>query len=361
MALFSFRRPAVPLADTVRMSARRSAQFDAYLAELIGDDEPGLALAVIKAGEPVHRAGYGLADLGSRAEVTPRTPFHMASCGKQFTGLGLLMLAEEKRGFGLDDPIGRHIPELVGYGREVTIRRLLHHLSGIRDLYDDRGVAAVLKCAARPTNAHVVQTYVAQGCPMSAVRCRPGDRQVYSNSGYDLLGTVIESVSGQSYAEFFRSRVFEPLGMTDTFSGPDAARMADPRRAIGYEIVDGEFVAQDGSAYDDIVGSGSFVSTVYDLTLYDRALAANALVSAASMQVAVASGVTNGGEPTGYGFGWALGSDRCGRFAEHQGEWTGFFAHICRYLDQPLSIYVLSNRPGLNMVELVELIRDAFA
>ena len=323
-----------------RADSERSAAIDRIVGRVIGPATPGLALAIISEGEIVHLAGYGLAHLDTRTSVTPTTQFHMASCGKQFTGLGIMLLQEEKK-LRLDDPIGRHIPELAGFAGKVTIRRLLHHLSGVHDFYDDAdGERKLLALSPRPTNEDLIRLYAMLGWPTTR---RLGNFS-YNNSGYDLLGCVIERVSAQSYRDFFRMRVFVPLGMTDTFSLPAAAtRLAKARVAVGYEKRRGRFWAQSGSDLDGICGSGSFYSTVTDLCRYEAALAGGGLLSAAGMRTALTSGVRRSATPTRYGFGWYLAAD----FVEHSGEWTGFVSHMRRYRDRRLSLYVLSNNADI--------------
>jgi CubicO group peptidase (beta-lactamase class C family) len=326
-----------------------SARIDGYVAGKIQPDGPGLALAVVKAGSVVHAAGYGLAHRRG-PPITAETIFHLASCGKQFTGLGIAMLAEEGK-LHLDDPVAKHLPLLAAFGPQVTLRRLLHHTSGIRDLCDEDGIE---------TNADVIRTYVDLDCPMAEQGSRPGDTFCYSNSGYDLLGAVIERVSGQSYHDFFEIRVFDPVGMKDTFSVPDR-RVGDPRRATGYIRDDrGAYVEHVGAGIDEVVGSGSFYTTVSDLCLYDRALATNSLLTEAGMRQIYASGRTNVGTPTNYGFGWYVGTGQAGRFAEHEGEWDGCYSYIGRFLDRPLSIFLLSNHPELDLFEIAREATAAF-
>jgi CubicO group peptidase (beta-lactamase class C family) len=351
MAIWN-RSPSPPA--PIRADPERSAKMDGYVASQIGEEDPGLALTIVKSGAIVHAAGYGLSDWRRNVPITQDTIFHLASTGKQFTGLGILMLAEERK-LHPDDPIGKHLPWLAGFGPKLTLRHLLHHTSGIRDLYDDAGTAEVLKRARRPTNVDVVRTYEELGCPMARRGIQPGDEFAYSNSGYDLLGAVIERLLGQSFRDFFRGRVFDRLGMKDTFSVPDS-RVRDRRCAIGCVLDNGgNFVEHEGTDLDDIVGSGSIYSTAMDLCLYDRALAANALVSAASMREALTSGRTNDGKPTDYGFGWYVLTYEGMRFADHDGGWIGYFSYIRRYLDHPLSIFVLSNRPQTNLVEIANV------
>jgi D-alanyl-D-alanine carboxypeptidase len=346
------------LPKAMRTETTPSARIDSYLAGNIRPDGPGLALAVVKAGVVVHAAGYGVAD-GHGHPIAPDTIFHLASCGKQFTGLGIAMLAEEGK-LDLDDPLSRHLPLLAAFGPQVTLRRLLHHASGIRDLYDEEGIEAVLARYERATNADMIRTYIDLGCPMAEHGSRPGDKFYYSNSGYELLGAVIERVSGQSYHDFFQLRVFDRVGMKDTFSVPDR-RTADRRCATGYIRDDrGACVEHGGTGFDEIVGSGSFYTTVSDLCLYDRALATNIFLSEAGMRQTITSGRTNDGALTNYGFGWYVGTNHGVRFAEHEGEWNGCYSFVCRYLDRPLSIFLLSNHPGLDLFEIVRETTAAF-
>jgi CubicO group peptidase (beta-lactamase class C family) len=346
------------LPKAMRAETTPSAQIDGFVASKIRPDGPGLAVSVVKAGAVVHAAGYGLADRRGNP-ITPDTIFHLASCGKQFTGLGIAMLAEEGK-LRLDDPLAERLPLLAAFGPRVTLRQLLHHTSGIRDLYDEDGAEEVLARCERPTNADMIRTYIDLGCPMAEDGIRPGDEFCYSNSGYDLLGAVIERVSGESYHDFFQLRVFDRVGMKNTFSVPDR-RIGDRRCATGYFRDDRDvYVKHGGTGFDEVVGSGSFYTTVSDLCLYDRVLATNSLLSESGMRQIFTSGRTNDGTPTGYGFGWYVGADRGGRFAEHEGEWNGFYSYICRFLDRPLGIFLLSNHPDLDLFEIASEATAAF-
>jgi CubicO group peptidase (beta-lactamase class C family) len=346
------------IANAIR-GAGRPADVDGFVASQIERDSPGLALAVVAHGTVVHAAGYGMANVRRRLPAETDTIFHLASGGKQFTGLGILMLAEEGK-LGLDDPVGKHIPLAAGFGPGVTIRRLLHHTSGIRDLYDDDGAKLVLARCERPTNADVIRIYADLGCPMAGRRIRPGGTFSYSNSGYELLGSVIAEVSGQTYHDFFASRVFDPLAMKDTFSVPRRA-ITGPRFATGYTRNGWSgFRETGGTAFDNLVGSGSFYTTVSDLCRYDQALRTHRLVGAASVKEAFTSGRTNDGSPTNYGFGWALGTYDGIYFADHEGEWDGFYSYICYCLDRPLSIFALSNNPEADLLELANVAAAAY-
>ena len=350
----AFRSRSQTASPEVRTVPANSAQIDDYIGEFIQADGAGLALAVAIDGAIVHAAGYGLADVAEGVPVTPDTIFHLASCGKQFTGLGLLMLAEDGK-LGLDDPIGRHLPELTGFGPQVTIRRLLHHTSGIRDLYDNGG-ADVLKRNKEPTNADLVRTYSELGCPMAQRGVRPGDVFSYSNAGYELLGSAIERVSGQTYRDFFQGRVFGPLGMLSTFSIPDL-RMEDRRCAAGYVLDDGgELIEPGAEDFANLVGAGSFYTTVIDLCRYEQALRSDTLVSNDALQQAFVGGKTNDGNPTDYGFGWYIGDDNGSPYAQHEGLWSGYYSFFCIYLEQEFSAFVLTNRPAVAFQDLINAV-----
>ncbi len=318
----------------IRHDPARSAKLDAMIARRLRGT--GLAIAVIDR-VPVHVAGYGAAHRGEHRAVTPRTRFHIASCGKQITGIGIMML-EEAGKLRYDDHIGAHVPELAGFPRGVTIRALLHHLAGVHDYYDDPRSTRVLRALSRkPRNEDVIRLYQRLDFPMS----RTAGTFSYSNSGYDLLGCVIERASGQSYRAFFRNRVFAPLGMADSFSLPDATRLASRHCAVGYEPQRNGYRAVGSNWLDGICGAGSFFASGADLCRYEEALAANRLVAAASMKVALAGGLDRQRKRTGYGFGWDV--DRTSM--SHSGGWAGFESHIIRARNRPLSVYVLANGP----------------
>jgi CubicO group peptidase (beta-lactamase class C family) len=352
MAFWNRSQPAPP---GIRADAKRSAEIDDYVLGQVKAGGPGLALAVVSWGNVVHSVGYGLADLNGTSPNTPETIFHLASCGKQFTGLGIMMLAEERK-LHIDNAVSKHLPSLARYGARMTIRHLLHHTSGIRDFYDEAGMDEVLRRCERPTNDDVIRVYAELGCPMAEQGIQPGDRFEYSNSGYDLLGAVIQHVSGESYHDFFQRRVFDRLGMKDTFAAPDR-RTSDPRRATGYEAGSwGRYTTPGGSDFDNLQGSGSFYTTTSDLCVYDKALATNSLVSEASMREALTSGRTNDGTLTNYGFGWMFGTYEGMRFAEHEGEWIGFYSYVGRCIDRSFSIFALSNHPGVKLAEVANVV-----
>ena len=321
----------------------------------IKSDQPGGSIVVIRDGKVIHIAGYGLANLQSKKPNLPNTRFHMASSGKQFTALSLMMLHQDGR-LDYDDPIGKHLPEVARFGDSLTIRQLLHHTSGIPDYYDDSlGYQRLLASSPMPTNDDALALLHSWGEPKPA-----GREFVYSNTGYDLLGTLVEHVSGQTLDGFLQQHVFGPAGMSGCFSMPNATRFAEPERARGYDKTGHRFTANDRDPLDNLVGSGSVYCSVEDLARYDAALYTDQLVRQETLAEAFEPGRLVDGKSVDYGFAWGI-SDRNGyHFEGHSGSWEGYLSYILRCRDQHFSVFLLQNRTDLKPRELVMKVFDLY-
>jgi CubicO group peptidase (beta-lactamase class C family) len=307
-------------------------RVDALFAAFSKGTAPGATIGVVCDGRLVLQAAYGYADIARRQRNTPATVFHVASVGKQMTAVAILLLQQDGA-LSLDDPVTRHVPALGSFAKAVTLRQLLQHTGGIPDTYDElesRGGA--------PTNADAVALLR----EWHRLDFKPGARHDYSNSGYDLLGSVIESVSRQSFADFMRTRVFEPAGMTSTFA-IDPRRWRSGARAHGY-VKDGRrFTLDDESALNGIHGSGSIVTSVVDLARYDRALFGGSLLSAKSLAALVEPARIAGKRRVPYGLGWELGTTDGRSWIGHSGGWMGFSSYYLRYPADGAAVFVLSN------------------
>lgn len=321
----------------------RDARVDAILNAAIRPTDPGASVIVIRDGSVLHEAGYGVADLDCGNPNTTGTLFHMASTGKQLTGMAVMMLKEEGR-LAYSDPIAKHLPELARFGDAVTILQLLHHVSGIPDYYaQPEGYKTLLKIDRAPTNDDALALLETWGV------LGPGDVEwFYSNTGYDLLGTLVQHETSESLDGFLQDRVFVPLGMTSSFSMPNPVRFADPCRARGYERQGGRWAVLDKDPLDRLVGSGSVYSTVHDLFLYDQALYTDELVSQATLADAFQPTVLEDGRVVGYGFGWDLGTFRGKSYTAHSGGWEGYVSFLLRFPEEHLSVILLSNRTDLD-------------
>ena len=307
------------------------------LAELFADfdrDAPGVAVGVARNGEVLFQAGYGLADLDRGTRIDPDTAFHIASCGKQMTAVAILMLVEDGK-IDLDKPAAKYLPEMRGWAGKVTIRHLLHHTAGIPDTYE-----ALKERGGVPTGTDALKLLAR----WHRLDFPPGTQFAYSDSGYDILGTLIHRVSGRSYPELLAERIFRPAGMKDTFVY-DPARLRTARRVLGYDrAFGGRWLLDDDSPLNLLYGSGGVYTTVADLARYDRALFGNQLIRPSSLAEMLQPGRLKDGTVVHYGFGWSLTADAAGEpYYAHSGNWLGFTAYYLHFPKDNLAVMVLSN------------------
>lgn len=321
----------------VPIGGEMSPEIDALMAKYV--DGPGGAVMVIQDGEIIYQNGYGLADVENGLPITTDSVFHLGSVGKQFTALGVMMLAEQGL-VNYDDPIGNYIPELAWMSDEVTIRRLLYHTSGIMG-YDDSDAIydALVASSDAPTNEDLLDVLAEQGDMLTD----PGEEYSYSNTGYEILGSLIERVSEKKYALFMDENIFAPLGMVHTFSLPNPERLKDKNVAQSYYLENGQPLPYEPDILDGLTGSGSIYTTLGDMYLYDQALRNNELVSAETLQEAFTTGTLNNGEEIGYCFGVELGDYSGYSYIGHSGAWLGFESYYLYIPDRNLSVVVLLN------------------
>jgi CubicO group peptidase (beta-lactamase class C family) len=302
------------------------------LMQKYAGDGPGAALLVIKGGKPLLRKGYGLANLEQREKVTPQTDFRLASVSKQFTAAAVLLLAEDAK-LKLDDPVRRWLPSLPAGTDKVTLRHLLDHTGGLVDYEDlippdqtaqlnDQDVLRMLSATSR--------SYFA-----------PGSAYRYSNTGYVLLGLVVEKASGMTLQDFLQQRIFKPLHMDHTLLYVHDDKVV-PNRAYGYSWTKGRWLRTDQSLTSATRGDGGIYSNIDDLARWDAALYDDRLLSDALRKAAFSPHVKVTGEPyeASYGYGWRITGDTLW----HSGESIGFRNVIVRWPKQHLTVILLSNR-----------------
>lgn len=297
-------------------------------------DGPGGAIMVIQDGDIVFQNGYGYANVDNEEPITPDTVFHLGSVGKQFTAMAVMILSE-RGDVNLDSPIIAYLPELSWADDGVTVRSLLYHTSGIMGYDDSNELYDALSASAdMPGNSDLIRVLAENGSMLT----EPGEVFNYSNTGYDILGSMIERVSGQTYAEFMNDNVFAPLEMSNTFALPSSRRDA-PDVAESYSTEG----AYEPDALDNLNGSGSIYSTLGDFYLYDQALYTNELVSQAMLDEAFTPAALNSGESTGYGFGFDIAEHNGEAYVGHSGAWLGFESYYLRFAGSNLSVVVLLN------------------
>jgi D-alanyl-D-alanine carboxypeptidase len=296
---------------------------------------PGLSLAVVQDGKIVKTRGYGLASIESNAPATEDSVFEIGSVTKQFTATALLMLVEEGK-VGLDEPIARYLSGVPKAWSAITVRQLLTHSSGIENYLAVPG----LPDTSRPGLSHDdIAKIFFEGLKLEF---QPGETWSYSNSGYLLLGNIIEKTSGKSYWEFLAERIFKPLGMNETRSSEPRAII--PNRASGYQWQKDKLENRPALT-ENAYAAGSIVSTVRDLVKWDAALSTGKLLRPASFDQMWTPFKARGGKtaPVNYGFGWFIDTYHGRRVIAHTGGTLGFSSALYRFADEKLTVILLTN------------------
>jgi len=325
-------------ADVSVPTMHPEAVVDAIFTDFVRPGQPGVAVLVAKGGKILFEKGYGLADVEHSTPVTPETKFNIASITKPFTAAAILKLQEEGR-LNLDDRLSKYIPDYPR-GNEITIRHLLTHTSGIPDKL---GSPASLATAAYPAS----RDYLIALFKYLPLDFDPGAQYAYSNSGYYLLGYIIEKASGQPYIEYLRDTFFKPLGMDHTgIYQPGASGKAMPYRYADNKI---EGLQKAMTIHPTRVGgNGVLDSTVDDLYRFTEAYFNARILSEASIQAALtpsvhgrtaASYVRTGG----YGYGWGIGRLRGLREVFHTGGTLGYSGALYCYPDEHFTVAILTN------------------
>ena len=313
----------------------RADSIDDYVARQMRSLRlPGVALAVVRDGKVETLRTYGKANLELDAPVTRNTVFELGSLTKQFTAAAVMMLVEDRK-LALDDTIATHLPEVPEAWRAITVRHLLVHSSGLQEYLSVPGL---------PDQAHALGQREMTRLFASRItgEFSPGSTWAYSNTGYLLLGDLIERVSGQSYWDFLRARVFGPAGMYATRSSEPRAVIRD--RAAGYGWNGGAFENRP-SLSENAYSAGAIASTITDMTRWAMALHSGRLFSKASLaQLWTPLTVTGGPVPPfSYGFGWVVDQEHGRRVVLHGGGTPGFSSAIRHYPDEGLTVIVLAN------------------
>jgi CubicO group peptidase (beta-lactamase class C family) len=314
-------------------------RVDAYVtSQLHTQHIPGIALGVMRQGLIIKASGYGLANVELTVPVTPETIFQTGSVGKQFTATAVMMLVEAGK-VRLEDSITKYFPEAAAAWHGITVRQLLTHTSGIADYggEEDTMGKGVLNFRLDYTEDQLIQKF--EALPLDF---QPGAKWKYSNTGYVILGVLIHRVTGQFYGDFLQERVFKPLGMTATRIISEADII--PHRSAGYRLVKGVLKNQDWvSPSLNTTADGALYTNIIDLAKWDAALYGERLLTRASLDRMWTPVRLIDGSTYPYGFGWGVTQVNGHRLLTHSGAWQGFTMTISRYVDDRLSVVVLTN------------------
>ncbi|MCT4305571.1 serine hydrolase [Elizabethkingia anophelis] len=325
---------------------QKEKKLDSLFTSLYAAKEFNGNVLVAEKGKVIYEKSFGLANEKTKQKLDKNTVFELASVSKQFTAMGIVQLEKEGK-LSYNDPLTKYFPELSFY-KPITIDNLLYHTSGLPDymsLFDKNWDKKKFA-----TNKDIVDMLAKYKPELLFV---PGDKYEYSNTGYALLGLIIEKVSKQSYGDYLNKKIFKPLGMANTRVYRSRYKPEKiSNYALGY-VVDSlgnkKLLDDLGKEYytyylDGIVGDGMVNSTTGDLLKWDRALYGDKLVNQKDKDLIFSSIVTKDNKDTRYGYGWSIDTKYpFGKIANHSGGWAGYITFIERDLDYDKTIIILQN------------------
>ena len=332
--------------------ASPDAAIDAIFEPWNRADSPGCTVGAIREGRLVFRKGYGMANLDYAVPNSPAMVYYVGSVSKQFTAAAIALLAQEGR-ISLDDPVRRYIPELPDYGTPMTLRHLLHHTSGLRDIYTLMSLGGI-----RMEDVFPDEDALALIARQRALNFAPGEDHLYSNSGYWLLGQIVERVTGESLREYARRAIFEPLGMSRTHFHDDPGHVM-ANRVVSYSRTGDRYVVADLGNFDKI-GAGGLYTTIDDLLKWDANFYEPRVGGARWLEQMQTVGRLNNGNPLTYAFGLTIGTHRGLRTVRHGGSLMGFRAELLRFPDQRFTALVLCNLASIAPAGLAERVAAVY-
>jgi CubicO group peptidase (beta-lactamase class C family) len=321
---------------------------DQLFAQWAGPDSPGASIAIIQNGKIIYSQGYGAANLEYGVPNSPATVFPLASVSKQFTAFAIYLLVQDGK-LSLDDDVRKYLPKLHDFGKVITIRQLLHHTSGVRDHWN-----LLILAGWRPEDQITDDDVARLLFQQTELNFAPGDRFLYSSSGYTLLAMVVKQVSGKTLPEFAKERIFDPLGMAHTHFQDDYGIVVKDRAYSYARQPDGKY------QYVALSSSSSLFSTVGDLARWDENFYTGEVGGPALLAQMQEKGKLNNGNEIDYASGLEIGK-YCGlRAVEHAGGDAAYRTNILRFPDQRFSVVVLANAGDVNATALSFKIADIY-
>lgn len=322
-------------------------QVDKIFSEFT-NQTPGASVLVLQNDEVLFKKGYGLADLEKKILIESKTNFRLASITKQFTAFSILLL-EDKGKLSLDDSLTKFFPNFPKLGNHIIIRQILQHTSGLlayEDYMDDT-LSIQLK------DRDVLDILIKQDSSYFPA----GTLHRYSNSGYAILGLLVEKLSGKTFAQFLKERIFIPLKMNNSVAFENGISTVD-NRAFGYANTDSGFIFTDQSLTSAILGDGGIYSSTLDLVKWNSEMDNPKLLPKKKLEIAFEKLVLPNGEFVNYGFGWRLDPYRNFERPYHTGGTSGFSNIYMKIPELDLTIIVLINIREYDAKSYAEKVAD---
>jgi len=315
-------------------------EIDNLFVEWENNQSPGAAIGIIKEGKLIYSKGYGIANLDYEIPLTNDSKFYIASTSKQFTAACIALLSMEGK-IELDDNIRDYLPEIPDYGKEITIRHLVHHTSGLRDY-----LALMYLAGESFEDYFSIGDGIKKLEQQRALNFSPGEKYQYSNSGYMLLAEIVNRTSGMTIRQYAEKNIFQPLGMKHTFFNDDHKQITK-NRVISY-------LSKEDGTYKrflqnfDALGDGNLLTTVNDLYLWDQNFYTPIVGGKDLNDILLSRGVLNNGDTLQYAFGLGHGQYKGLTTISHGGGMLGFSTQYIRFPELGFSIIVLANRSDAN-------------
>src|SRR5712672_1889947 len=315
---------------------KSAAAVDEVFSDLTKPGSPGCALAAARDGKIIYEKGYGLANIEEGVSITPQTVFDIGSASKQFTAASILLL--EKQGkLSINDDLRKYLPELPNYGKKITILQLLNHTSGLRDYLTLMELAGI-NTDSVTTDADALALVTRQ----KALNFAPGSEWLYSNTGFFLLSTIVQRVSGKTLRDFAAENIFAPLEMTHTqFRNNHSALIAN--RALAYDEQENHAGYTLNVSYFEQTGDGAVHTSVEDLLKWDENFYSPRVGGKEFLAEIQERGKLNDGKVLEYAKGLFLQDYRGLHTVSHGGSWGGYRADLLRFPDQHFSVACLCN------------------
>ncbi|MDH7445664.1 serine hydrolase [Aquimarina sp. 2201CG14-23] len=289
-------------------------EIDAIVSSMYTQEGPGISILVAKDGKSVFRRAYGKANLELGVPLIPENVFEIGSITKQFTAVAILMLEEQGK-LTVEDEITKYIPDYPTNDKKITIHHLLNHTSGIKSY---TGMDSFMKSARTDmTPKELIDVFKNE--PMDF---DPGEEFRYNNSGYILLGYIIEVITGDTYENFIEKNIFEKIGMNSSYYGSMSQLIKN--RASGYKQSGDDYLNADYLSLTLPYAAGSLMSTVDDMLKWQNAVSANTFIKRASLEKAINGSTLNNGEKIDYGYGWGKANVQGSKGYSHGGGIFGY-------------------------------------
>ena len=333
------------------LADEQSDKVDALFAQWDSTATPGCAVGVVRDGKTIYERGYGMADLEHGVPISPDSTFYICSTSKQFTAFGIALLVT--RGvIALDDPIQKYVPDFPGYGTPITVDHLVHHSSGIRDIFTMQALRGEFPGATIMKPNDIMTLLKRQ----KSTNFTPGSDYLYSNSGYFLMGQIVEKATGQTLREFAANELFGPLGMSHSVFSDDMG-MVIPNRAFGYSRRGGGYALD--MPYLEFVGDGGLYTSVRDLFRWDQSFY-DAPFGQEVIDLALTRGQLSNGVTYDYAFGLGHQDYRGLHVVAHAGGLNGYRAELMRFPGQKFSVVILANTSEADPTTLAYRVADIY-